>query len=176
MADFKKLVADQVPLGNGSSPLTTKGDIFVYSNEDTRLPVGANGTVLSADSSEPSGLKFIPVSGVSVPKEEEITGTRLTNSTVSGSQPLDWDLYKLFEFTLTGATTLTDSNLPTGVNTKVIELVITGQQTLSLPSYWEAMPSNDDYDGTVRNHLVVSCINGTASNEDIIYSLQNLST
>ncbi|MEM0173354.1 MAG: hypothetical protein QXI16_02490, partial [Sulfolobaceae archaeon] len=107
-------------------------------------------------------------------KEEEITGTRLTDASVTGSTPLDWDAYKVFEFTLTGATTLTDTNLPTGTETKVIELVISGNQVLTLPAYWEALPSNDAYDGTVRNHLVVSCIDGDTN--DIIYSLQNLSS
>ena len=107
-------------------------------------------------------------------KEENITGTRLTNASVSGSTPLDWDSYKVFEFTLTGATTLTDLNLPTGTETKVIELVITGDFVLTLPAYWEALPSNDAYDGTVRNHIVVSCINGDTN--DVIYSLQNLAT
>src|SRR5690606_22469026 len=48
--------------------------------------------------------------GGTTPKEEKITGTRLTNASVSGSTPLDWDSYKVFEFTLTGATTLTDLN------------------------------------------------------------------
>ena len=43
----------------GSSPLTTKGDIFVFSSTNDRLPVGANGTVLSSDSTQPTGLKWI---------------------------------------------------------------------------------------------------------------------
>lgn len=47
-------------VGSGiSSPLTTKGDIWVYTTADARLPVGTNGQILSADSSEPSGLKWI---------------------------------------------------------------------------------------------------------------------
>jgi len=33
-----------------TSPLTTKGDIWGFSNLDARIPVGADGTVLSADS------------------------------------------------------------------------------------------------------------------------------
>jgi len=46
------------------SPLTVKGDIFVRTNtSDVALPVGANGTVLSADSSEVTGLKWVAVSG-----------------------------------------------------------------------------------------------------------------
>jgi len=43
----------------GSSPLTTKGDIFTYSTTDARLPVGTNGQVLSANSSETTGLEWI---------------------------------------------------------------------------------------------------------------------
>lgn len=42
------------------SPLTTNGDIFVHNGTiDTRLPVGTNGFLLSADSSEATGLKWI---------------------------------------------------------------------------------------------------------------------
>ncbi len=40
------------------SPLTTKGDIYVYSTQDTRLPVGSNGYVLSSDSTQTTGLKW----------------------------------------------------------------------------------------------------------------------
>lgn len=108
--------------------------------------------------------------------EENITGTRLTNASVRGSTALDWNAYKVFEFTLIGNTTITDSKLPTGTATKVIEMVITGDYTLTFPAYYEALPSNDTYDGTVRNHIIISCINGTENNEDVIYSLTNLSS
>lgn len=43
---------------SGSSPLTTKGDLHVYNTSDTRLPVGTNGQVLTADSAEASGVKW----------------------------------------------------------------------------------------------------------------------
>lgn len=109
------------------------------------------------------------------PKEEEITGTRDT-ANVSTTKAIDWDAFKVFEYTLTALTVFSDSNLPTGTDTKVIELILTGDFTITLPAYWEALPSNDDYDGTVRNHLVVSCIKGTTSSEDVVYSLQNLAT
>lgn len=42
-----------------SSPLTTKGDIYVYDVDNQRLPVGTNGQLLSADSVETTGLKWI---------------------------------------------------------------------------------------------------------------------
>lgn len=51
---------------NGSasgSPLTTKGDLFTFSTADARLPVGANGYVLTADSAEATGIKWAAPSG-----------------------------------------------------------------------------------------------------------------
>jgi hypothetical protein len=48
----------------GSSPLTTKGDLYTYSTTDTRLGVGTNGQILTADSAEATGLKWAtPASG-----------------------------------------------------------------------------------------------------------------
>ena len=52
--------------GSGTaSPLTTKGDIYTYSTGNDRLPVGTDGFLLSADSAEATGLKWItaPSSG-----------------------------------------------------------------------------------------------------------------
>lgn len=49
----------------GSSPLTTKGDLFTYSTIPARLPVGTNGQVLSSDSAETTGLKWIPAPSAS---------------------------------------------------------------------------------------------------------------
>lgn len=43
----------------GSSPLTTKGDVYVYSTTNTRLPVGTDGQILSSDSTQTTGLKWI---------------------------------------------------------------------------------------------------------------------
>lgn len=46
------------------SPLINKGEIYVRTaTSDVALPVGANGTVLSADSSTVTGLKWVAVSG-----------------------------------------------------------------------------------------------------------------
>lgn len=52
-----------VPPGTGSSPLTTKGDIYTYDTANARLPVGANTFVLTADSTTATGLKWAAASG-----------------------------------------------------------------------------------------------------------------
>jgi hypothetical protein len=41
------------------APLTTKGDLYGYGTEATRVPVGTNGQVLQADSTDSEGLKWV---------------------------------------------------------------------------------------------------------------------
>jgi len=60
------------------TPLTTKGDIFTFTTTDARLGVGANGTVLTADSAEATGLKWAtPATGGGM--------TLLATTTLSGA-------------------------------------------------------------------------------------------
>ena len=66
MAKINKVLSDSNTYGatkrwvlaNGASPLTTKGDVYTYSTTNTRLGVGSDGYVLTADSSEATGLKW----------------------------------------------------------------------------------------------------------------------
>ena len=57
--------------------LTTKGDLLVYNTVDseTRLPVGANGLVLTADSSATNGVDWAAVSAA----DESITNAKLAH-------------------------------------------------------------------------------------------------
>lgn len=49
--------------GGTTSPLTTKGDVWVYGATDDRLPVGTNNYVLTADSTQALGVKWAAASG-----------------------------------------------------------------------------------------------------------------
>lgn len=67
-----------------SSPLTTKGDIYVYSVTNTRLPVGTNGFQLVADSTQTTGLKWIaqvsnPFSDLNPLIKNDVDNTKLAN-------------------------------------------------------------------------------------------------
>ena len=66
-------------------PLTTKGDIYTRSTIPTRLSVGVDGQILSADSTEATGLKWIdaPAGGGGGSGGSTVTTTTATGTTLS---------------------------------------------------------------------------------------------
>lgn len=70
------------------SPLTTKGDLYGFSTLDARIPIGANDTVLTADSTQSLGLKWAaPASGggMTLLQSLSLTGSSVTSSTLSSA-------------------------------------------------------------------------------------------
>jgi hypothetical protein len=69
---------------SGSSPLTTKGDVYTYSTTDARLAVGANDTVLTADSSTATGLKWAApaAGGMTLISTTTLTGASVVLSSI----------------------------------------------------------------------------------------------
>ena len=101
--------------------------------------------------------------------------TRVTSNVVT-SYAIDRDNGNVFVLTMTGATTFTDDNLASGTDTEDIFVILTGNFVPTFPGYWEATPDSDSYDGTVRNLITVSTINGNGGSEDVIYEIKNLTT
>lgn len=123
--------------GGGASPLTTKGDIYVYSTADDRLPVGTNGFVLTADSTQATGLKWAAVSGtgtvttVSVVSANGFAGTVAT-ATTTPAITLTTTITGLLKgngTAISAATAGTDYLSPTGVETVTNKDLTSGTNT-----------------------------------------------
>ena len=92
------------------TPLTTKGDLFTFTTVDARLGVGANGTVLTADSAESSGLKWATPAGGGG-KVLQVVQTVATNTTSNSTS------------TYAAATGLSVAITPSSATSKVLVMV-----------------------------------------------------
>lgn len=86
-----------VTKSGGSSPLTTKGDLYTFGTGDTRLAVGTNGHTLVADSATATGLKWAAPAaggGMTLLSTTTLTGASVTVSTINQTYN---NLYLLIE-------------------------------------------------------------------------------
>ena len=82
-------------------------------------------------------------------------GSEFTTAAAIAASDVDFSTAQVFTKTLTGATTLTFSNVSTGM---VKDLVITGDFTLTLPASVKVISGT--YDGTVSNLIQIVSTNG----------------
>ena len=97
---------------------------------------------------------------------EELTSALSERETMA-TDVIDWSTSVAKIKTIAGATTLTDSNMPSGTKTQVIELHIDGDFAITFPAYW--VWKGGVYDGTVSNMIVASCLNGNSGSEIVNY-------
>ena len=71
-----------------TSPLTTKGDIWGYSTSDARIPIGTDGQILTADSTQSLGLKWATASSGGMTL---ISTTTLAGNTTISSIPTTYN-------------------------------------------------------------------------------------
>ena len=140
------------------SPLTTKGDLYTFSTSDARLGVGTNNHVLTADSSEATGLKWAaPAGGGKV--------LQVVSTTYS-----------------TQATSSSGTYADTGVSLSITPSSASSKVLILLTNFWEK--DNGSGDNAIRYNLVrgatqihESYLNGyTSTSMRLIgsYSLQYL--
>jgi hypothetical protein len=105
-------------------PMTTKGDLVVHGTATTRLPVGTDGQVLSADSTQVLGVKWATAAaGTAAGADQQV---QVNKAGAMGASPNLLFDYNNGYLTLTG---------PTGPNTVVAQFVYTGAQA-SLGCNW----------------------------------------
>ncbi len=101
-----------------TSPLTTKGDLYGFSTSDARVPIGTNGHVLTADSTQSLGLKWAAAAAAT------FVGCSLYKSAVQSiandsSTTITWDLENYNTDSLHSTVTNTSRiTIPSGKNGK----------------------------------------------------------
>lgn len=136
--------------GGGSSPLTTKGDVWGFSTVDARIPIGTNGQVLTADSAQALGLKWATVAGTG-----DVVGpaASVDNAIVR----FDGTTGKLIQDYTSGAPTIGDTGIAAFNNN--VTIVGTGVITSASATAFVVGPN-----GTTNPALIVAC--NTASSDN----------
>jgi len=73
------------PVDTGSSPLTTKGDLYGYSTTNARVAVGTNGQVLTADSTAAVGVSWATGGGMTSLATGSLSGASVSLTSISSS-------------------------------------------------------------------------------------------
>lgn len=75
--------------GGTISPLTTKGDLWGFSTTNARVPVGADGTVATADSTQALGVKWGAVGASTLPVYAQSRVSGAANLSSNSSTPVE---------------------------------------------------------------------------------------
>lgn len=81
----------------------------------------------------------------------------LTQS-ITGTFNIDWNAYSNWDLTITGNTTLTQTNIPITGKEKPITIYVVGDFALTLPTEW-VVKNGGTYDGVNGSQIVVQIWN-----------------
>ena len=97
--------------------------------------------------------------------------TSLTSRQAVSTSEIDWSLGGVYTKTLGSATTFTFSNLQLN---KTITLVISGNYTITLPSYCKRISGT--YDGSALNYIQMHCSNAGSGSEEVWFTISKQAT
>ena len=135
--------------GGTTSPLTTKGDIYAFSTVNDRLPIGVNGQVLSSDSTQPTGLKWITNAGGSgITRSINVVAG---NTTAASAVSIDYVYFCSTVMTLTLPTAIGNTNRYTVIHkdTSTLTIATIGGQTIAFYPPAPATTATVTVQGTV---------------------------
>ena len=164
-------------LGDGSS-LSISGDVTMSAGAVTIANDAVENAMIAAGAVDTTELAADAVDGTKIADDsvnsehyvdgsidtahiadDQITyakmGAEFTTSATISASDVDWSAAAVHTKTLTANTTLTFSNVSTGM---VIDLVIDGNYTLTLPASVKEISGT--YDGTVTNLIQIVSTNG----------------
>jgi len=164
---------------NALSPATTKGDLVIFGTTNTRLPLGTNGYVLTADSGQPLGVKWAAPSGgggggggptfeddvfriqdngdVTKQLAFEVSGVTTATTRILSAPDYDGTIA-----TLDGSETFTNKTLTSPVISS-----ISNTGTLTLPTSTDTLVGRDTTD-TLTNKTLTSPVIRSISNSGTV--------
>lgn len=78
------------------TPLTTKGDLFGFDTADARIPIGTNGYILTADSTQSLGLKWAaPAAGSGLTLVTKSSFSAVTSHSLNSCFSATYDFYEV---------------------------------------------------------------------------------
>lgn len=150
---------NSITAGDGLIGDSTTGDVTldivggdgITANAD-EIEVSVDDSTIELSASDGSGVVRIKDDGVTYAK----MGAEFTTAAAISASDVDFSSAAVFTKTLSANTTLTFSNVSTGM---VKDLVITGDFTLTLPASVKTITGT--YDGTVSNLIQIVSTNGS---------------